>query len=358
MGRKQFGVRRGAAVAGALLLIGAGVSACGTDDEPTSVSEGVAGNVAVGTHPVGSSYHSVGTAVASLISSHTPIRAAVQPFSGPNAWIPAMVNGDLAMGVPSSVDTIWAYEGGPGYDQPNPTLRVVNNGAVQELVGLVVLADSSIRSVEDLRGKRVGSGYGGNVLVEQIINAQLEAAGLSQADIKAVPVPDSATGVTALQSGQVDAAFGLTPTTPNVVELDSTMGVRVLPFSDLTPDDIPNGKNVSERKDLFAKYIPGVDFAVVPGGTGIVDEDFVALAYSSQLVSDTTVSNETIFAVVEAVWNNHEELHSSHATGKWTPEDMVPEEFRVPYHDGAVEFYKSVDAWTEGHEATQNALLD
>ena len=55
--------------------------------------------VGIGTHPVGGAYHASGSAVSALISEKTKIRAVVQPFGGPSAWMPLMQSGELEMGL-------------------------------------------------------------------------------------------------------------------------------------------------------------------------------------------------------------------------------------------------------------------
>lgn len=358
---RQMKTRRTASV-----VIAAGASimlvACGGNGDSASAENAsgdeIESNVAVATHPVGSSYHSVGTAVASLISTHTDKRASVQPYSGPNAWIPALQTGDVAFGIASSVDAIWAFTGGPGYETPAEEVRLVVNGAPNPVVSMITLESSDIETSADLAGHRVVSGYGGNTFAAAHQTAHLASVGLTWDDVEAAPAPDTSLAIEALRSGQADAAFGLTATSPTAVDLNAANPVRALPWGDLEPEDLPGGETPDEMQAILDEHIPGTRLDVLPGGEGYLKEDTVGFTFDIQLISNKAVSSATVRDVVEGIWNNYEELHDSHPTGQWEPESMVPEDFSVPYHEGAVEFFESEGVWTDAHQQQQEALLD
>jgi TRAP-type uncharacterized transport system substrate-binding protein len=80
--------------------------------------------------------------------------------------------------------------------------------------------------------------------------------------------------------------------------------------------------------------------------------------FSNYLVSRTDVTDDVIYAVVEALWNNYEELAAIHPMlVQWKPERFIDENAIVPYHDGAVRFYKEKGVWTDAMEARQQELL-
>lgn len=83
--------------------------------------------------------------------------------------------------------------------------RVLAATAIRQNLYLTVPAGSSIRSLEDLRGKKVSLFKGTN---NQLAAAKiLEKTGLSERDLRAINM-DTATAKAALGTGDIDAAFG------------------------------------------------------------------------------------------------------------------------------------------------------
>ncbi len=92
------------------------------------------------------------------------------------------------------------------YLQAAENLPLVRFGTLvaTPLNSLVVLADSQIKTIADLKGKKVGFSVGG--FEDALLKKMLAGAGLSLADIKLVNVNFALTP--ALISGQVDAVIG------------------------------------------------------------------------------------------------------------------------------------------------------
>lgn len=329
------------------------LSACSSEDTSEATDNT---SITVGSHQVGTSYHNVATALSATLSNHTDHAATVQPYAGPNAWMPSLRSGDVNFGLLSAVDASWAYTGGPGYDEPVEEARLVTNGATQTYIGIASVDGAGITTTAGVEGNRVGSDYGGNIFANEIVAAQLNSVGLDWDSVTQVPVPDAAGGLDAMRNRQADASTGVTPTTPGLVDLNSAMQVIPLPFGDLEPADIEDGVP-EDMQAILEEYIPGSSLTVVPAGTGVVEEDVVAVAFDVQMISTEDVDAALVSEVIAAVWEHHEELHDSHALGEWVPENMVPVEFGVPYHEGAIEFYEAEGVWTDEHDARQQELL-
>jgi hypothetical protein len=65
-----------------------------------------------------------------------------------------------------------------------------------------------------------------------------------------------------------------------------------------------------------------------------------------------TLSDRAVTALVKAWWDNLAELQTIHPLFKqWTKENQAITNFTIPYHPGAVKFYKDVGVWTAKHDA-------
>jgi hypothetical protein len=327
----------------------------GGEGEGGSGGEGASGeldtSIAIGTHATGSGYHKVGAGFAKIISDYSEIAANVRPMAGPQAWMPELKGGVLEFGLMASPDVVLARTGGPGYDEPVENLRLVFGGMPMYNTGYGVRADSDIKSLKDLKGKRVATEFGGNYLMGQQSRAALASVGLSYDDVVQVPVPEFMASLDALQDGNVDAAYPASPDAAKAIEVANAVGgIRVLPFGDLKPEDIANGVP-EEMQAILDKYTPATSLAVVPAGTGILEEDTVMLYYYMTMVTSADVSEETVYQVLKAIWEHTEEMHNvSSYTAELSPEMMLVEFPPAPYHDGAKKFYQEMGVWNENHE--------
>ena len=313
--------------------------------------------VGIGTHPVGGAYHASGSGVAALISEKTKIRAVAQPFGGPNAWMPLMQSGELEMGLLSGFDAATAYAGTFAYKTPCTKLRLVLSGNVASNSTFTVLKRSGITAVKQVKGKKIPTGFGGNQMFQQMITAMLVSVGLNWDDVNAVPVPDFISSIRMLREGRIDVGPTGSPTTPKAVELNTALGVNVLPFGDLQAADIANG--VPEKYlDILDKLVPGTFPKVAKAGLGVLDKDTVLISYPVYLAASSDLSEEAVYVILKAIWENYKELQSAHAWLKqWKPETMAVERQPVPYHAGAVKWYKEKGVWTPAMEKRQEQLL-
>src|SRR3990170_1143316 len=145
------------------------------------------------THAVGSLYNAMGTGIATVITRHTPMTVRVQPFAGPPAWLPSMDKGETDMGILTSADAITSYKGIIIYKRPHTGTRILISGG-RIYLGFYVRSDSDIKSVSELKGRRVPTDFPGIPIARLSSTATLASSGLSYNDIVKVPVSDLAAG--------------------------------------------------------------------------------------------------------------------------------------------------------------------
>lgn len=312
----------------------------------------------IATQAVGSSYYALGTGIAKIVTENTPYTASVLPYSGADAWMPEMAEGTVNSCVIAVMDLVWAYNGTVNYDEKYDNLRLFMSGNFSNHCTMTVREDSGITSIKDLKGKRVGYRYGGNQLTDLLVDAGLASVGLTIADCVEVPIADLAAALRALQENRVDAVFSGANTSPGSVELDRTIGLRVLPIGDLTPAQLEANGVPPELQATYDRLVPGATAVVTPPA-GTVKEPTVLTAYAIQMAVTTDLTEDEVYTMAKAVYEKHPDLAGAHVWGRdWVPSNYVLPNFMVPYHDGAIKFYKEVGLWTEAAEATQQALLN
>lgn len=305
--------------------------------------------LALATHSVGTIYYTHGTAVAKVLTDHGQLKVLAKPMVGPNAWMPTFSRGELDLGILSAPDASWSFHGvkEAGYPQRSSKIRLIQR-AVPLWNGMIVRQDAPIKTVADLKGKRVSSGYGGNFIITKITEGILATAGLTPADTSPVPVASFIGGQEAFREGRVDSIFAGTPATAATVETAAAVGARYL--------SLPNTQEAINR---CRRVIPGCEFTVLKAGYGILKQDTVLMGYYTYVVGQAdALSDGAAYQIAKTLWQNYKELWPIHVTLKaWQRETMLDPDPGIPYHPGAVRFYKEAGAWTKEMEQRQKGLL-
>lgn len=312
--------------------------------------------ISIGTPPVGASYNAVGSGLAKVISNNSSVRVTVKPSQGPSAWGPQLNKGEIQLGVASGPDLAWAFKGVKGYKKPMKNMRLLVRGNYLTATGIAVRKDSDINSVADLKGKKVAT-YPGAAIGEMGVEATLVANGLTWDDVQKVPTPSLFEGMKALQDRRVDAAFAMTPKTPVSQQVHNQVGLRgpdlLDDYSAEDIDDVPQ-----EIIDKLTSRIPGVKLTVAQPA-GYLKEKTLGIKYPAEMVTSTHLSEDKAYEIMETLWNNYKKLHPVHVWLKsWTPEQMFDPNPTIPYHPGAVKFFKDKGLWNDKVDKIQKSLLE
>lgn len=300
------------------------------------------------THAVGGLYNALGTGIGTVLSRYTPTTVRVQPFAGPPAWLPSMDKGETDMGILTSADAITSYKGIVIYKRPHTGTRILISGG-RIYIGFYVRGDSEIKTVSDLRGKKVPTDFPGIPIARLSSTATLASSGLSYNDVVKVPVSDLAAGGSAFLEGRLDAGWDAVGS-PRIIEANSRFrgGVRFLPTE--------SGPEAAKRMiDIY----PGSYPALVPGGSATaVVTDTHMLTNDIYLVATKFMSDEVAYEIVKTLWERNEDLPPMHPGLKeWTRDRMANPNVFIPYHPGAIKFLKEKGAWSKEMDALQAKLL-
>ena len=105
---------------------------------------------------------------------------------------------------------------------------------------------------------------------------------------------------------------------------------------------------------ILAKY--GASIVRQDPTTGIRGDTDV-IGYALHVASSTKISDRTVSTLLKAWWDNLAELHTIHPQfKKWTKDVQAITNFTVPYHSGAVKFYKEAGVWSAKHDARTKEL--
>lgn len=303
-----------------------------------------ANDVIIGAHEAGSTYYVIGAAVADVVSKNTKLTGKLITAAGAAVWMPMMDSREVDLGVASHYEAWLAKHGKKPFAKAFDVRTVVVGGGIN--VGLYVRKDSDIKTLADIKGKRIGSGYPGAPAIGVYALGEIANGGFGWSDVNAVPRTSLYAGqredVTEKRLDVFYASVGSGLTN----ELNSTIGIRFLSL-DPSPAALAN----------MHKVYPAVVTKVKAGPPGI-EKDMYLTYLPTYLVGHAKVSNETIYAVTKALWEHNADLKKANPRLRgWATDKYATADATVPYHDGAIRFFKEVGAWTPEIDAHQKALL-
>jgi len=197
-------------------------------------------------------------------------------------------------------------------------------------VHMVALADSGIKSLSDLKGKKVTAGPAGGV-TRTFLKDVLEGAGL-KAGSYSEHVLSTTGGIDALKDGTVDAVCtaGLAPL-PILMDLATVRKFRILPL------DEEGVKRLTQKIPSYVREIIPKDAY----GRNLVNEtDILTVGSTSMAASHRDVEADTIYKIMKALFENLAEFHTSHPSAKRTTLEDAFVGMIIPVHPGALKFYR------------------
>lgn len=306
----------------------------------------------------GSLLHTLISGLAKVASEKSPMTVIVVPTAGASTWLPMMSEQgtiDISMENFAAMYQIWTGRSAPdpipkGFPEKPPypktlNLRTLNAGPLFRM-GFLVRKETGMKYVRELKGKRIAwewTAFPPNI---SITLASLFNGGLTLDDVKTVPVTEVVAAVKAVQEGRIDStvcAVGMSA----IAEADTLVGVRFLHQS-MAPEMIKEGQ----------KAMPGCYTTIQPGGVPGVPEDTPLWSAPLANLVTTRMPDHVAYKLVETWWNHYKDYQTIHPVLKfWTPETFTNINFTLPYHPGAIQFYKEKGVWTQEMEAKQNQLL-
>jgi len=298
--------------------------------------------VAIASNLPGTGAHALASGLSAVASRVTTMSAKVQPYNGPNAWMPLLEAGEVDFGIINILDSNMAATGTGNYKKAYPTIRIVSGGVFPFTGSIMVRDRSEIKSGADLKGKRMAWDFGGHAITQTWQNAAMEVLGVKPSDVVQVRFSNLNEAIRGVPEGKVDATFAAIGIGINE-EANAMEPIRFL--------SLPN--NAAANK-ILAKY--GGSVVKQEPITGVKSETMV-IGYPLHLASSTKVSDKTVATLLKAWWDNLGELQTIHPQfKKWTKDVQAITNFTVPYHNGAVKFYREVGLWTAKHEARMKEI--
>jgi len=275
-------------------------------------------------------YYPLGVALTQLLGKAMPeAKTAVQATkaSAENLNLLQAGRGEIGFTLGDALSDAWKGDAEAGFKAPLNKLRAVA-GIYPNYIQIVASADSGIKTLADLKGKRisVGAPKSGTELNARAI---LKAAGLSYKDMGKVEYLSFGESVELMKNRQLDATLqsaGLG--VASLRDLSTALKIVVVPV----PADV-----VAKVGD--AAY----HTAVIPAKTYEGQEaDVQTVAITNFLVTHESVPVDVVYQLTKAMYSNLGTLTSAHAAAKSIKLENAVKGAPVPLHPGAEKYYKEV----------------
>lgn len=276
-------------------------------------------------------YYQIGATMAQILKDELGADSSVQATGASVENITLLTTGKAEIAFAMGDATRQAVEGTGPFDGKEGLSELKAITALYpNFVQIVTTEQSGIKSVDDMRGKRIGVGDQ-NSGVE--LNAQmiLEAHGMSYDDIEEDYLSYS-DAIDQMKNGQVDAAF-VTSGLPNssVMDLVTSHDVVIVPIE---------GEGM---KNLLEKY-PFFKDNVIPGGTYDQEEDVPTASIINQLLVSPDLNEDQVYEITKALFENLDHIHQAHQAAKNITLDSVEDGLAVDLHPGAAKYFKEKGA--------------
>jgi hypothetical protein len=281
----------------------------------------------------GGVYYPLGGGMAVVIQKTTDLRCAAESTGASVENCRLVGAGESDMGMVMGSIAYKATEGEKPFEQKLPLVALFQLYPAPEHI--VTVSGKGIRSIKDLKGKKVSidvPGSGCAVMAQ----AMLQEYGFDlQKDLTIAHLSQNESAQ-ALKDGIVDAVFfNFAYPAAAVLDLAATRDIVLVPVEP------------TMLEKMLKKY-PYYVMSVIPARTyPKVDYDVLCLGDSNVLVANRKMDDSVAYKVVKAIFENVDKgqwaLKNIHPiAAQFTPQNAVNSP--IPLHPGAVKYFKEVGA--------------
>lgn len=284
------------------------------------------------TGPQGGSWIPLGGALKGMWEKAVPGLSITQTPGAGIANVRGIDEGKAQIGLANSNTTVDGIDGRPPY--PKKVTKVCQLANLYpQYFQVVALANAGVNSYADLKGKSVVAQPKGNT-AEIMTDMILKANGLNYQALGRISFQASYTdAVSMLKDGHAHVmTLGTTAPASAVMDLASARDVKLVPVDEKTYDFVKKANAGHNKLTIKAGTYPKQD------------RDVPVIGYSTHLVVACDLPENTVYQMVKTMAGNVEAMAAVVKSIEGIkPKDMA-QDIGVPFHKGAVKFYKEAGA--------------
>jgi hypothetical protein len=300
--------------------------------------------VRIGTSSLGSVFYTIAIGVSEIITKHGKLNATVEPLGGSSANIFGLGAKKIEFALTNAFAAFSGYHGTYTFKKPLDVKLVVQGQPSYRF--LVVRKGAKIKSPKDLIGRTIIGKRRALPELELVMNAYIKVFGLPRKKIKIVATTTSPETYNALRAGSVDGA--IVPFSRKSAAVQKPMRDGVIEFLYIS----------KEKRDEMLKHLPKAMYAGTfePGVYHNQKKPVYLFGMNTYFMTHSGVSADVVYKVTKAIVENTKELTTYHkALRLWTAKRTL-ENVALPFHPGAIRYFKEKGLWTAQHAAKQKEL--
>ncbi|MDI7259941.1 MAG: TAXI family TRAP transporter solute-binding subunit [Thermodesulfobacteriota bacterium] len=291
--------------------------------------------ISIGTAPAGGAWFGLGGALADIITKNIEGVTAVAEVTGAAVDNVRFV-GTKKIDIGFTIATVGqqGYGGEAPFKEKYLNLRTLVSNVQKGLLHVVVLKDSGMNYIGELKGKRVAvgpSGHGGLPRLAEIFNV----LGFTFKDFTPVYLPYDQS-ITALGDRKVDAAvLYVAPPVPVISEVSLFKDINILELRE------------ADQKAILDKHGHYVDSFVPKGTYKGVDKDKRTVATPNIIIVDAGLDEELVYKITKALFENIDKFRAGHPSANEFTLEGATKGSLVPFHPGAIKYFKEKGVWKD-----------
>jgi TRAP transporter TAXI family solute receptor len=307
--------------------------------------------VSLGTSSVGARFHVLAVGMGDVVSRHSKLNVTVEPIGGSDANIRALKAKRIDFALTNSLAATHGFRGIGSFEKEGKVpVRLILQGGLAARA-LVARADRGISTPGDLSGKKVQGRRRALADLEVVLKQLMKVYGVPESAVTIYAHSDTNEQVEALRLGTADAAlmpFGSPKTSsPPIRRLAETVPLVVVDFGG---DKIPA---ILENPDLAGYAAATIQKGAIKG----LDKNVTSLALGEYVVGRADLAEDVVYQFTKSFFTNLKDFHAVHASAKEYDLAGSLEEPTIPYHPGAVRYYKETGRWDGKMASLQSKLL-
>ncbi len=240
------------------------------------------------------------------------------------------------------LDDFGAKEWGP------QRLRMLLLNNSDQLLTITTAKDANIKTMADLKGKRVAWVVGAPSL-NQNITALLAFANLTWNDVQKVEFGGFGAAMTGMINNQVDAAFASSISGPLYQLASSARGIQ---YPTMDHKDKAGWERVKKIAPFFVPFM-GTEGAAMSKDNPVEAATYpypILIAYEKQ-------NADLVYNMTKAMFAYYDDYKAA-APGNvgWELKRQVFD-WVVPFHEGAIRYYKEINVWKPEYQAHNDKLI-
>ncbi len=287
--------------------------------------------ITIGTGGVTGTYYPTGGAICRMMNKNrktTGIRCSVESTGGSVYNVNTINAGELDFGISQSDTAYQGFNGeGKFKDKAVKGLRSVL-AIYPELLAFVVRKSSGIKSLADVKGKKLNIDIPGSG-TRMTTDIVLEASGIKKSDLALANELKSSEGPTMLKDNKIDGYFGVFGhPTANIKDASNSVDIDLVPI---------DGEAIDKLVAKYSYYAKGIISGSFYKG---VEHDTPSIGVKAVLVTKDSIDEKVVYTLTKTILDNFDAFKKLHPAYKTITKESLLDGLAVPQHKGAIKAFK------------------